>query len=155
MNSVEIRAAAPGDEAGILNCLSRAFEPYRAEYTALAYEDTVLNPSSIATRLREMHVLVAVADAKIVGTVSGVCDGAVAHLRGMAVLPEWRGKGVASQLLWSIEGWARSRKCSRITLDTTVPLRAAISFYERNGYRRSGKVGEFFGMTLLEYVKEL
>jgi GNAT superfamily N-acetyltransferase len=155
MNSVEIRAAAPGDEAGILNCLSRAFEPYRAEYSALAYEDTVLNPSSIATRLREMHVLVAVADGEIVGTVSGVCDGVVAHLRGMAVLPEWRGKGVASQLLSSIESWARSRKCSRITLDTTVPLRAAISFYERNGYRRSGKVGEFFGMSLLEYFKVL
>ena len=155
MNSVEIRAAAPGDEAGVLNCLSRAFEPYRAEYTALAYEDTVLNPSSIATRLREMHVLVAVADGGIVGTVSGVCDGGVAHLRGMAVLPECRGKGVAAQLLLSIEGWARSRKCSRITLDTTIPLRAAISFYERNGYRHSGRVRQFFGMVLLEYLKEL
>ena len=155
MNLVEIRAAAPGDEAGVLNCLSRAFEPYRAEYSALAYEDTVLNPSSIATRLKEMRVLVAVADGEIVGTVSGACDGAVAHLRGMAVLPEWRGKGVACQLLLSIESWARSRKCSRVTLDTTVPLRAAISFYERNGYRRSGRVSEFFGMALLEYFRDL
>jgi hypothetical protein len=28
-------------------------------------------------------------------------------------------------------------------------------FYERNGYRRTGKVGDFFGMPRIEYAKEL
>jgi len=28
-------------------------------------------------------------------------------------------------------------------------------FYERHGYRRSGKIGDFFGMALIEYVKVL
>jgi len=26
-------------------------------------------------------------------------------------------------------------------------------FYEKHGYRRSGKVSDFFGMPLVEYVK--
>ena len=28
-------------------------------------------------------------------------------------------------------------------------------FYERNGYRASGKVGDHFGMPLYEYVKAI
>jgi hypothetical protein len=28
-------------------------------------------------------------------------------------------------------------------------------FYEKHGYRRSGKVGGFFGMPLYEFVKNL
>jgi len=27
-------------------------------------------------------------------------------------------------------------------------------FYEKHGYRRSGKVSDFFGMPLVEYVKQ-
>jgi hypothetical protein len=42
-----------------------------------------------------------------------------------------------------------------VSLDTTEPLRRAMRFYERNGYQRSGKVTDFFGMTLIEYIKEL
>ena len=35
-------------------------------------------------------------------------------------------------------------------------LRAsAIRFYERNGYVASGRVGDFFGMPLYEYLKPL
>jgi hypothetical protein len=28
-------------------------------------------------------------------------------------------------------------------------------FYERHGYRRSGRISDFFGMPLIEYVKVL
>jgi len=28
-------------------------------------------------------------------------------------------------------------------------------FYEKHGYRRSGKVSDFFGMPLVEYAKPL
>jgi len=38
--------------------------------------------------------------------------------------------------------------------DTTEPLRPAVRFYERNGYRASGRVTDF-GMPLFEYVKRL
>jgi GNAT superfamily N-acetyltransferase len=93
---------------------------------------------------------------QVVGTVScSQTDEREGHIRGMAVRPEWQGASVAAQLLQRVESELRDRKCSRVSLDTTEPLRRAMRFYERNGYQRSGKVTDFFGMALIEYIKEL
>lgn len=92
---------------------------------------------------------------EIAGTVAGSAENGEGHLRGMAVLPEWRGTGLAGALLAAIESWLQARACRRITLDTTLPLSTAIRFYEKNGYKKSGQVANFFGMPLVEYVKEL
>jgi GNAT superfamily N-acetyltransferase len=73
----------------------------------------------------------------------------------MAVLPQYAGTGVAAQLLTVIETWLRQRGCTRVTLDTTLPLQAAMRFYEKHGYLRSSRVSDFFGMPLVEYVKQL
>jgi GNAT superfamily N-acetyltransferase len=152
---IEIRAANQGDAAAILQCLAVAFAPYRTEYTPAGFADTVLSPETVRLRLEQMHVLVATVGGNVVGTISGVCHAGEGHLRGMAVLPEWRGQAVAAKLLAAIESWLGSRGCKRITLDTTLPLKAAIKFYEKSGYRRSGKVADFFGMPLIEYAKQL
>jgi GNAT superfamily N-acetyltransferase len=152
---IEIRPAHDSDAPAILECLSVAFAPYRREYTAAAFEDTILTPAALRVRLQQMQVLVAVSGARIVGTVSAICNAEEGHLRGMAVLPEWCGRGVAAKLLTAIEDELVSRGCKRITLDTTQPLCAAMKFYEKNGYRRSGNISDFFGMPLLEYVKIL
>ena len=56
-------------------------------------------------------------------------------------------------MLQAAESELRARGCRRVTLDTTQPLERAMRFYEKNGYRRSGNVGDFFGMPLFEYVK--
>src|SRR5215471_12507203 len=150
--AVEIRAAGVEDTKAIQTCMAAAFEPYRAEYSPGAYADTVLNDEGLLHRLQQMHVLVAAIDGKIVGTITGTPK---AHLRGMAVLPEWRGSGVAAKLLAAIETRLHAQGCQRITLNTTVPLDRARKFYEKHGYQRSGKVSDFFGMPLIEYVKEL
>ena len=62
--------------------------------------------------------------------------------------------GIAAGLLARAEAELLGRGCRRITLDTTAPLERAMRFYERNGYRRSSKVQDFYGMPLFEYVKE-
>jgi GNAT superfamily N-acetyltransferase len=72
----------------------------------------------------------------------------------MAVLADWQGAGIAWQLLQHAEAELRLRQCSRVTLDTTAPLKRAIQFYERNGYRPSGKITDFYEMPLFEYTKE-
>lgn len=150
-----IRSAVQADNAGVLHCLAVAFDPYRKDYTAQAFADTVLNPAGYAERLETKHLLVAVAESAVVGTIAGALNGKEGHLRGMAVLPEWKGKGVAAQLLSTMETWLKEQGCTRVTLDTTLPLKAAIRFYEKAGYFHAGKVADFFGMPLLEYVKEL
>jgi GNAT superfamily N-acetyltransferase len=154
LGEILIRPAKAGDGPGILQCLAAAFEPYRADYTPEAYADTVLDEPALAERLQRMRVLVASSGGQVVGTVAGLLADGEGHMRGMAVVPERRGSGLAAALLTAIERWLKDQGCARVTLDTTLPLKAAMKFYENNGYRRSGRVVDFFGMPLVEYVKE-
>jgi GNAT superfamily N-acetyltransferase len=152
-----IRRATPEDAAGVLACLRAAFAPYQSSYTPLAYEDTVLTAETLAQRFQFMSIFVAVSDSgEIVGTVGcNAISNREGHLRGMAVLADWQSKGVAQQLLAHAESELRALGCERVTLDTTAPLQRAIHFYERNGYRATGHVSDFFGMPLFEYAKPL
>jgi GNAT superfamily N-acetyltransferase len=156
-STFQIRRARHDDAAGILDCLRAAFGEYRQAYTEGAYCDTVLTLKSLATRLSGSTLFVAIdALQQVVGTVGcSQADEQEGHIRGMAVRPEWHGAGVAAQLLQRVESELRERKCSRASLDTTEPLRRAMRFYERNGYKRSGKVKDFFRMPLIEYMKKL
>jgi ribosomal protein S18 acetylase RimI-like enzyme len=152
-----IRRAELSDCDGILACLSAAFAPYKSRYTPAGYEDPVLTRETSLTRLQQMAVFVAVSQkGEIVGTIvcSTLSDGE-GHLRGMAVRPEWQGLGVAEHLLERAESALRAQRCTRITLDTTEPLKRAVAFYERNGFRATGRVSDFFGMPLFEYEKRL
>jgi len=157
LRDITVRKATPADARMILECLRVAFEPYRSSYTPEAFADTVLSPETIQQRLASMCIFVAInTDGDILGTIGcAVVDGQEGHLRGMAVLPEWRGRGIAEQLLRAAEAELASRRCSRITLDTTEPLLRAMRFYERHGYWPSGNVSDFFGMPLHEYWKDL
>lgn len=154
---LSIRRAKTEDAPGILECLRAAFEDYRHLYTPAAFLDTVLTSETIQTRLAKMIVLVAAnCSNEIVGTMAcEVLKPGEGHLRGMAVLPARRGTGLARQLLSRAESELHSRNCARITLDTTEPLLRAMSFYEKHGYRRSGRISDFFGMPLIEYEKTL
>jgi len=104
-----------------------------------------------------MCVFVAVNDGgEAVGTIAcAVVNADEGHLRGMAVLPEWQGCGIADELLKAAENELAAKGCSHVTLDTTEPLKRAIRFYQRHGYRPSGKTSELFGMALREYRKAL
>jgi len=155
--NVSVRRATSSDARGILGCLRAAFEPYRHSYTEQAFVDTVLTSETVRLRLASMAVLVAVTPAgEIVGTIGcSSINREEGHIRGMAVLAGWQGCGVAKHLLQAAEGELRSQGCRRVTLNTTAPLERAMRFYEKSGYRRSGKVGDFFGMPLFEYFKDL
>jgi GNAT superfamily N-acetyltransferase len=73
----------------------------------------------------------------------------------MAVRTAWQGTDVSKRLLESAQIELQARGCPRISLGTTEPLQRAISFYLKNGFRPSGKLSDFFGMPLYEYLKEL
>ena len=156
-NRFSIRKARLTDADGILNCLHSAFQEFRSSYTTDAFLDTVLTLETLRERLKAMHLFIAVDEAdQVIGTIAcqvvGKDEG---HIRGMGVLPGWRGTGVAAQLLRTAESHLRHSGCMRVSLDTTAPLRRAIHFYERNGFRPSGRVTDFFDMPLFEYVKTL
>jgi GNAT superfamily N-acetyltransferase len=140
-----------------MECLAVAFEMYRKSYTPDGFKDTVLTPQSAEQRFREMTVLVAENEAgEVIGTAAyQVQSPGEGYLRGMAVHPLFQGKGVAEQLLSTAEAKLRELGCSRVRLDTTLPLKRAIRFYCRNGYEPTGVVGGYFGMELFEYAKNL
>lgn len=154
---VSIRKATAEDADGILACLAAAFAEYRDRYTSGAFADTVLTADAIARRLQDMTVFVATGGSgEIVGTIAcGVVGAEEGHIRGMAVLPASRGTGIAAHLLVQAESHFRETHCRRISLDTTAPLETAIRLYERFGFVPSGKIQDFFGMLLMEYVKTI
>jgi len=130
---------------------------YRDSYTPAAFADTILTPERMQKRFQEMTVFIATEKSgEIVGTIAcSVVNPEEGHIRGMAILPTAQGSGIAARLLTRAEAHFRQRNCKRISLDTTAPLTRAIRFYERAGFSRSGKVQDFFGMPLYEYVKAI
>ena len=152
-----IRKAVEDDLPGILHCLRTAFEPYRTQYTPEAFQDTVLSVETLATRFRSMAIFVAKQeDGQIAGTIGyRLVSPTHGHIRGMAVLPECRGIGVAQNLLDAVQDELRAQGGERVTLNTTKPLERAIAFYRKNGFQPTGATRDFFGMTLYEYEKRL
>ena len=152
-----IRKATSVDASGILACLSAAFEVYRDSYTPAAFADTILTAETLRGRFEEMTVFVATEEpGEIIGTIAcSVVNPQEGHVRGMAILPAAQGTGIAARLLKHAEAYFRQRDCKRISLDTTAPLKRAIRFYESSGFSLSGKVQDFFGMPLYEYVKAI
>jgi ribosomal protein S18 acetylase RimI-like enzyme len=148
------RRAKPSDAEQIVECLSAAFAPFKAAYAPGAFADTVPSGQAVLERIRDGIVLVAVqADGVVAGTLAGMVTGSEGHLRGMAVRSAWQGSGLAQRLLSAMESELAARGCKRITLDTTAPLLRASAFYSKNGYRRTGRVTDFYGMALFEWEK--
>ena len=153
---LSVRRATSKDAAAILKCLALAFEPFREQYTPEGFRDTTLTFETLRERLEKMTLFVAqVPSGEIVGTIGGSFHNHSGHLRGMAVRPEWQGRGIAEELLRAVEDELRAKGCSQITLNTTRPLQRAMRFYEKYGYQATGKVKDFFGMPLFEYLKHL
>jgi ribosomal protein S18 acetylase RimI-like enzyme len=154
--AITVRRAREDDAERVSACLESAFAPYRPQYTCLAYEDTVPSPYDVLERMRNMAVYVAsVPECEVVATLGSSVHGKEGHLRGMAVLPAWQGHFIADHLLRAVEEDLMEGGCERLTLGTTLPLERAIRFYERNGFLRSGRVTDFHGMPLHEFVKPL
>lgn len=68
------------------------------------------------------------------------------HVYSIAVLPNHRRKGYASQLLQVFESDLKTRfGVGKITLHVRKTSKGAISFYHRNEYQRIKKVKEYYG----------
>lgn len=87
---------------------------------------------------------VAVADGRVVGMIElrlkrpGDPDGAqtprVKADLGIAVAPDWRGRGVGTALMLAAEDWARANGAERMILDLNAANAGALRLYERLGY---------------------
>jgi GNAT superfamily N-acetyltransferase len=79
------------------------------------------------------------------------------HVGRVAVVPAWRGRGVATALMGWLEEFAASRGLSEIRLAVRLTLPRNEAFYRRLGYRQTGRLEtrEGFGPIALWMSKRL
>lgn len=83
--------------------------------------------------LISMHVLALNSDEQPIGTARLLPDG---HIGRMAVLKEWRGKGLGTAMLLRILEELRNQHMQKAILNAQT---TAIKFYEKFGFQVSGK----------------
>jgi ribosomal protein S18 acetylase RimI-like enzyme len=57
----------------------------------------------------------------------------------MAVLPEWRGRGVGSALLSAAIEWSRQRGLHKLSLSVFPQNKAALALYRKFGFVEEGR----------------
>jgi ribosomal protein S18 acetylase RimI-like enzyme len=85
----------------------------------------------------------------------------IVRFSGIYVLPQYRGKGIASKLLENMMGQVFKNKAIRkIKLAVNVTQKSAISLYKKFGFRRSGVAkkefqiaGKFYDALLMEKIR--
>ena len=72
----------------------------------------------------------------------------IAVIHRLMVHPQYEGKGIAKRLIRYVEELAKNRQYEAIRLDVFIKNPRAVSFYNKLGYKVTGKVifekGEFF-----------
>jgi predicted GNAT family N-acyltransferase len=96
-----------------------------------------------------LHMLARGPAGEAIGTGRLLSDG---HVGRLAVLPEWRGKGVGTALLSHVIEAARKRDMSRLALNVQT---SAIGFYRRFGFVSDGTEFVEAGIRHVPMVKTL
>jgi GNAT superfamily N-acetyltransferase len=73
-------------------------------------------------------------------------DADAMEVKRMYVLPNNRGKGIATTLLWELEKWALELGYMKCVLETGKRQPEAISLYEKSGYQRIPNYGQYKGV---------
>lgn len=68
------------------------------------------------------------------------------EVKRMYVLPDGRGKGIATKLLAELEDWARELSFDRCILETGLKQPEAIGLYQKNGYQLIPNYGQYAGV---------
>ena len=93
------------------------------------------------------HVVVAQVSAQAIacGAIKEYEPG-VMEIKRMFTLPEYRGKGVASQVLVELETWAKEMSYGKCILETGRNMPEPIRLYKKNGYKVISNYGQYAGV---------
>jgi GNAT superfamily N-acetyltransferase len=141
----KVRSARRSDSAPLAALFRRFYREERFPSSAVAM---VARTIPAVLRRRDTAAFVAVADGAIVGaaamsTAYGLEVGLYAELEDIYVLPEWRGRGVASGLVEACLAWATRRGCHDVEIVLTRHAQAKKSlaaWYAKRGFESSGRV---------------
>ena len=79
----------------------------------------------------------------------------VAEIKRMFVLPEKRGKGIASTVLNALEIWAKENGFQNAILETSNQLINAISLYQKSGYEVIPNYGQYIDVESSVCMKKI
>jgi len=65
------------------------------------------------------------------------------EVKRMYVLPEYRGKGIATKILVELEKWALELDMNKCVLETGKRQPDAIALYKKNGYNEMPNYGQY------------
>jgi len=68
------------------------------------------------------------------------------EVKRMFVLPDSRGKGIASGILTELENWAVDLNFPRCVLETGKRQTEAVKFYQKSGYKSIPNYGQYIGV---------
>ena len=68
---------------------------------------------------------------------------AVVEIKRMFVLPEYRGKGIAFEILHQLENWAAELNNTECILETGKKQPEAIALYQKSGYKIIPNYGQY------------
>lgn len=72
--------------------------------------------------------------------VEGCETSPVGYLEGIYVEPEYRGKGLAAQILEKGQQWSRSKGCSEFASDCELDNRESLRFHRKNGFEEANRI---------------
>jgi ribosomal protein S18 acetylase RimI-like enzyme len=160
--TIEIRPVRPDEFVQAGRVTARAYEEF-APPEKPQWQAYLQRIADVAGRAGRAAVLVAIVEGAIAGTVSIELDHHIepdwedpvgpdrAHLRMLGVDPEFRRRGVGRALVEASIDFARAHARSRLTLETTEPMRAAQAMYESMGFTPAGREEWEPGLTFLRY----
>ena len=79
----------------------------------------------------------------------------VAEIKRMFVLPEKRGKGIASTVLNALEIWAKENGFQHAILETSNQLTNAISLYQKSDYEVIPNYGQYIDVESSVCMKKI
>lgn len=132
-----IRQAVPADAGALAACIDAAYARYVADGIDLpAVSD------GLAEDIRDNSVWVAVRGGTVVGGLVLVLRPDHAVLANVAVDPVAAGAGIGRALVDRAEQEARRRGLGHLRLTTHVAIPQNVLFYERLGWRETGRDGK-------------
>lgn len=139
-----VRDATPADGPALVELLNRVGQ----EQVYIADEYAQLSAEQQATLIRQrMPTVQCILVAEQYGTVAGSLEMVRGTMHknqhtavfGMALFPDFRGRGLGSGLLRAAEEWAGSVGVAKVTLAVFATNTAAIRMYHRLGYCEEGR----------------
>ncbi len=118
--------------------------------------DTAWSTGQISSLPENAFYLVASYNSELCGCASVYCIAGEGQIMNIAVLPEFRGRGIGKGLMNELEKVCIERNCEFISLEVAVDNISAVSLYKKCGYAQVAiRKGFYKGIDAMIMEKKL